>query len=138
MHILVVDDFAIAADSLAEMLTGLGHTTNVAYSGAHALEAMRDQPPDLVLLDINLPDLDGWQIAEALRNDGSESYVVAMTAANVPTFVARSARSGCDRHLVKPVDPADIERVIASAEARRAGHCPRRRPHVPAARPATS
>jgi CheY-like chemotaxis protein len=127
MHILVVDDFATAADALAEMLCHMGHTANVAYSGAHALEAVRDQRPDLVLLDINLPDLDGWQVAEALRSDGSESYVVAMTAANVPTYVARSARAGCDRHLVKPVDPADIERAIASAEARRAGHCPRRR-----------
>jgi two-component system, OmpR family, response regulator len=131
MHILVVDDYATSADSLAELLTDLGHSVNVAYSGAHALEAMRDQPPDLVLLDINLPDLEGWQVAEALRGDGSECYVAAMTASNVPTYVARSARAGCDRHLRKPVEPQDLERVLAAAEARRSGHCPRRKPsHV--------
>lgn len=136
MHILIVDDFASAAEALAELLSDLGHTTNVAYSGTQALQAMRDQPPDLALLDINLPDLDGWQVAQALRADGSECYVVAMTAANVPTYVARSARSGCDRHLTKPVTPSDLEVVVKSAELRRTGHMPRRRPAA-ALRPAT-
>jgi len=134
MHILVVDDFANAADSLSEWLTELGHSVSVAYSGVHALQAMRDLPPDLVLLDLNLPDLDGWHVAQALRDDGSECYIVAMTAANIPTYVARSARAGCDRHLLKPVAPADLEGVLASAEARRTGHCPRRKhpPSTPA------
>lgn len=128
MHILVVDDFANSADLLAELLTDLGHTVNVAYSGTQALQAMRDQPPDLALLDINLPDLEGWRVAEALREDGSDCYVVAMTAATVPTYVARSARSGCDRHMTKPVTPSDLDLVIASAELRRSGHMPRRKP----------
>ncbi|HET7845570.1 MAG TPA: response regulator [Xanthomonadales bacterium] len=136
MHILIVDDFAASAEVLGELLSDLGHTTNVAYSGTQALQAMRDQPPDLALLDINLPDLDGWQVAEALRADGSECYVVAMTAANVPTYVARSARSGCDRHVTKPVTPADLELLIKSAELRRSGQMPRRRTGA-ALRPAT-
>lgn len=129
MHILVVDDYANVADSLAELLTDLGHTVNVAYSGTQALQAMRDQPPDLALLDINLPDLEGWQVAQALRADGSDCYVVAMTAATVPSYVARSARAGCDRHMTKPVTPADLERVITSAELRRNGQMPRRKLH---------
>lgn len=107
LRILVVEDNKDAADSLAMLLRiQCAHTVDVAYTGLQALQVSNIHRPDVVLLDLGLPVMNGYQVAEALRAmpDANEIVIIAITGHSQPEAVEASAAAGIDLHLAKPVD----------------------------------
>jgi two-component system CheB/CheR fusion protein len=118
LHVLVVDDNADAAESLAALLRSSGQIVRVAYNGPDAVAAAVAHRPDVVLLDIGLPGMNGYEVASALRRQpGGGLALVAITGYGQDTDARRAAEAGFDRHLVKPVDPGQLERVLAAVVA---------------------
>ncbi|MFO0601521.1 MAG: PAS domain-containing protein [Polyangiales bacterium] len=116
-RVLVVDDNEDAADALATMLRLLGAEAAVAHDGAAALRRALEFKPDLVFLDIGMPDMDGYEVAGRLRGDPTLRHVtlVALTGWGSESDKARSRAAGFDRHLVKPVGLPEVEDVLARA-----------------------
>ncbi len=114
-RLLVVDDNQDAADSLAMLLRLQGHEVRVAYSGMAALELTKDYSPGLVLLDIGMPGMDGYEAARRLRQQPGLQNVVlaALTGWGQQEDRRRSAEAGFDHHLVKPPEPQALEGVLA-------------------------
>lgn len=108
--VIVVDDNVDAADTLADMLRAYGHRVTVAYTPEAALEAFVNAAIDLAVLDIGLPGITGYQLADLMRESGHNSQVrfVALTGFGQQFDKERSAAAGFAAHLVKPVDPAEI------------------------------
>ena len=121
-RILVVDDNVDAAESLSRLLRLQAHEVRVAYDGLAALAAARDMNPDVVLLDIGLPKLDGLEVARSLRarGDGPRPLLVAMTGFGQAEDRARTAAAGFDHHLTKPVDPKLLQTLLQTARGARA------------------
>ena len=119
-RVLVVDDNRDAADSLALLLQLWGHLPVVAYDGPSALEAARASPPDLVLLDIGLPGMNGFELASRLRGQpgGDDLLLVAITGYGQASDVRRAREVGFDHHFVKPIDPDVLLGLLASAAPR--------------------
>lgn len=114
-RILVVDDNVDAANSLAVLLRLWGHDTFVVHDGAEAIAAARTARPSVVLLDIGLPKLDGYQVARALRAELGlvDSRIIAMTGYGQAEDRRRTREAGFDLHLVKPVDLEQLEAILA-------------------------
>jgi signal transduction histidine kinase/DNA-binding response OmpR family regulator len=114
-RILVVDDNVDGADMLAGLLTLDGHAVHTVASGPRALESLDDFKPDIVLLDIGLPGLDGYEVARRIRADARRAglRLVAVTGYGRDADRERSQAAGFDAHLVKPVEFATLQRVIA-------------------------
>jgi PAS domain S-box-containing protein len=121
-RILVVDDNVDAAESLLRLLRQQAHEVRVAYDGLAAVAVAREMNPDVVLLDIGLPHLDGLEVARNLRarSDGPRPLLVAMTGFGQAEDRARTAAAGFDYHLTKPVDPKVLQTVMQSARMARA------------------
>jgi PAS domain S-box-containing protein len=102
--ILVVDDNVDAAEMLATLLEAEGHAPALAYDGASAMEMFESLRPEIVLLDLGLPDIDGLEVARHLRARSSDVMLVAVTGYGDDSMRARSRESGFDHHLLKPVD----------------------------------
>jgi CheY-like chemotaxis protein len=114
--ILVVDDNADAAQSLAVLLRLRGHEVQVALGGAEALQAANESMPELVLLDIGMPDIDGYEVARRLRSRfNSGLTLVALTGWGTEQDRRRSREAGFDHHLTKPVKLAAVEAVMTAA-----------------------
>lgn len=113
---LVVDDNEDAANTLAMILKLEGHEVDTAYSGAEALGRIEEFDPAVVLLDIGLPGLDGFQIAERIRAQPRHRNVrlVAITGYGQDADRARTREAGFASHLVKPVDFTELKRVLDS------------------------
>jgi CheY-like chemotaxis protein len=112
--VLVVDDNKDAAESLAELVELFGHSVEVAHDGPRAIALARENPPDVILCDIGLPGMSGYEIARTLRADPSSSFeLVAVSGYAQPEDLRRAAEAGFDRHLAKPPDPEEIERLLA-------------------------
>ncbi|MBA2263093.1 MAG: response regulator [Chloroflexi bacterium] len=105
-RVLVVDDNRDAANSLSELLRVDGYETRVAHDGAAAVELAESWGPEVILLDIGLPRLDGYEAARRIRalERGSEIRLIAVTGWGQAEDRAKSAAAGFDHHLVKPVD----------------------------------
>jgi CheY-like chemotaxis protein len=114
-RILVVDDNADAAESLALWLRLGGHEVRVAHDGPAALAAVDADPPEVVLLDIGMPGMDGYEVAQRLRRrPGLEHLVlVAMTGWGQEEDRRRSGEAGIDHHLVKPADLEALNGLLA-------------------------
>ena len=114
-RILVVDDNIDGADMLAGLLSLDGHAVQTVASGPEALERLDDFHPDIVLLDIGLPGLDGYEVARRIRADARRAGIrlVAVTGYGRDADRERSRDAGFDAHLVKPVEFATLQRVIA-------------------------
>lgn len=114
-RILVVDDNADAADSLGSLLQLEGHTVAVTYNSLDALAKLSDFEPNIVLLDIGLPEIDGYEIARRIRasHDHGRVRLIALTGYGQSDDRERAKRSGFDDHLVKPVDFTALQRVLA-------------------------
>jgi CheY-like chemotaxis protein len=112
--ILVVDDNRDLADSFAKLLRLMGHSVQTTHDGRQALEAARVFQPDLIFLDIGLPGMDGYAVAEALRHDTSlrSTLLVALTGYGAATDRQRSQAAGFSAHLVKPVRFADVHELL--------------------------
>jgi CheY-like chemotaxis protein len=110
LTILVVDDSADLVESEADLLAFQGHVVRTALNGEDALQLVDAQPPDVVLLDIRLPGMDGYAVARQIRarcaTYGKRPFVVAVTGCGNELDRQNSAEAGFDLHLVKPVDPA--------------------------------
>ncbi len=114
-RVLVVDDNVDAADSLGLLLAGGGHEIRVVHSGQAALDAAESFQPELVFLDIGLPDVSGYDVASSLRRtsrDGS-LRIVALTGWGNEEARVRSAEAGFDLHLTKPVQMDVLNRLLA-------------------------
>jgi CheY-like chemotaxis protein/two-component sensor histidine kinase len=114
-RILVVDDNRDAADSLGMMLRMMGHDVRTAYDGLEAVQAAAAFRPDLVLLDIGLPRMNGYEAARHLREQpwARSMALIALTGWGQEEDRRRALDAGCDHHLTKPVDPAALEKLLA-------------------------
>jgi CheY-like chemotaxis protein len=121
-RVLVVDDNVLSAQSLAMILRLEGHDVQVTHDGGLALEAVRRFRPEVVLLDIGLPGMDGYEVARRLRQQpdpGSGiALLIAVTGYAEDEARRRSREAGFDHHLVKPVDPDGVLALLASLEWR--------------------
>ncbi len=115
VRVLVVDDNVEAAEMLASLLQTIGHEVAVAHDGATAIDAAQSSPPDVALLDIGLPVMDGYEVAERLRElpACANTLLIALTGYGQPDDIARAARAGFARHFVKPVEIAEITALLA-------------------------
>ena len=123
----MVEDNVSAADSLAELLEMMGNEVRVARDGTSGLALARELLPDLVLCDIGLPDLDGYEVARVFRGDPLLRAVrlVALTGYTQPDEIERAREAGFDAHLGKPTDVRQLVKLFeddgeASAVDRRA------------------
>ena len=119
-RVLVVDDNVDAAHMMKAVLELDGHQVRVAHDGPSALAAAWELVPEVVLLDIGLPSMDGYEVARDLRADERIRgvYLVAVTGWGQEEDRARARASGFDAHLTKPADPAEIRRLVACAATR--------------------
>lgn len=101
-RLLVVDDEEALVDLLGDALRFAGYEVHVARSGFDALKVAADVQPDLVVLDVNLPDLDGFEVCHRLRRDGSESPVIFLTARDDPSDLRTGFTRGGDDYVTKP------------------------------------
>jgi PAS domain S-box-containing protein len=119
-RILIVDDNIDAADTLALLLAIEGHDTRVAYESAAALAVARNFQPDIILLDIGLPGMNGYEVAQAMRSfpDLSGVRLIALTGYGKSEDQQRTKAAGFDDHLVKPVDAASLAEALSHASPR--------------------
>ena len=113
-RILVVDDSLVNAASLEKLLLALGQDVQTAHDGKQAVELARSYKPDIILLDIGLPVMDGYEVAEVCRKDSALQNVtlVAMTGYGKEQDRQRSQAAGFNAHLVKPVNLQDLELLL--------------------------
>jgi len=116
VRVLVVEDNVDAAESLATLLGLWGHEVRIVHDGLEALDAAHAYHPEVVLLDIGLPGLDGYQVAERLRQDPEldGTLLVAMTGYGQPEDRRRSHEAGIQHHFVKPVEPFVLRNLLAA------------------------
>ncbi len=115
LRILVVDDNADAAEMLADVLATLGHQARTVNDGPSALESVLEFEPDVVLLDIGLPGMDGYEVARAMRRGGqTELRLIAVTGYGQDEDRRLSHEAGFDAHLTKPVDIRLLEQHLAA------------------------
>jgi two-component system, OmpR family, response regulator len=114
LHILIVEDDRDNARSLSLLLQTAGHLVEVAADGPAALRSACACPPDVVLLDIGLPGMDGYEVARRLVRRWGEQrpFLVAVTGYGHAAARRRSAAAGIDMHLVKPADPDGLLRLL--------------------------
>jgi CheY-like chemotaxis protein len=121
--ILVVDDQPSLAQMMAELLTDAGYATRTAENGREALAEVQAAPPDLLLLDVQMPELDGFEVASMLKADPATATIPIIM---VSAHEGRGARlvgleSGAEDYLSKPVDPAEllilVSRLLAGVPA---------------------
>ncbi|MDQ3027011.1 MAG: ATP-binding protein [Pseudomonadota bacterium] len=116
LRIVLIDDNVDANDSLNAVLRVMGHEVSTAFDGKAGFELVRDTHPQLVVCDIGLPGMDGYQIITRLRETvkGPMPYMIAVTGYGQPEDRARALASGFDHHLTKPVDVEELLRLIAA------------------------
>jgi CheY-like chemotaxis protein len=118
-----VEDNADARTTLRMMLSlGLGHTVYEAATGAAAVQLALEERPDIALVDLGLPDLDGHEVARRIRAalDKSSILLVAVTGYGMAEDFARTREAGFDVHLVKPVDASELEKLFEARSRARA------------------
>ncbi len=115
-RVMIVDDSVDGAESMCVLLEMLGHDVRVMYDGASALDAAAQFRPEVVILDIGLPDVDGYQVARALRAQPATAgaLLIALTGYGQDSDRQRTRAAGFDHHLVKPASLDDVERAIAA------------------------
>jgi CheY-like chemotaxis protein len=114
LRVLVAEDDADSAVSLARFLRGIGHEVEVATDGPAAVGAAQAHRPDVVLLDISLPGLDGWEVARRLQGHPAERrpLLIAVTGHDQEDDRRRSDEAGIDLHLAKPVGPDQLHWLL--------------------------
>jgi PAS domain S-box-containing protein len=118
LRILIVDDNVDAADSIAMLLGMEGHQTRSVNTARAALLTVPEFKPDVVLLDIGLPEMDGYEVARRLRAmDGTSMRLVAVTGYGQPADRRRARAAGFDEHMVKPVEPAILQDFLRSVQS---------------------
>lgn len=120
LHALVVDDRDDVAMGLALLLKHLGLVVQVANQGREALEKAASFRPDVIFLDIGLPDVSGYDACmEIRRRDwGAQVFIVAVTGRNEPEDLIRAAHTGFDRHVAKPMGLGTLQEILHTVKAR--------------------
>src|SRR5262249_53291987 len=115
-RVLIVDDNEDAAESLAMLIEVLGGQARIALNGLAGLQAVTEFRPDLVLLDIGMPGIDGYETCRRIRLDpfGRDVLIVALTGWGQEQDKRRAIDAGFDAHLTKPADPAVLERILSA------------------------
>ncbi len=118
-RVLVVEDNGDAAESLVRLVGAMGHDVVLARDGEQALELAARHRPEVVLLDIGLPTLDGYETAQLLREQpgGAERTLVALTGWGLPADKRRAAAAGFDHHVTQPADPRALAALIGAARS---------------------
>ena len=116
LKVLVVDDNVDAAKSVAMLLRTIGHDSRLAHDGDGAMQAALEYVPDVVLLDIGLPIIDGYEVAKWIRQAPALKNVVlvALTGYGQESDRHRTQEAGFDQHLVKPVDFAKVQSILVA------------------------
>lgn len=121
LDVLVVDDNKDSADSMTLLVEMLGHTARAAYDGPDALQSFGQRAPQVVLLDLSMPGMTGFDVIRRIREATSGDVIVAaMTGLGSDEDIARTRTAGFDAHLTKPVDLPELEGVLARAALRAA------------------
>lgn len=117
MKILVIDDQRDAVMTLERLLIRLGHEVSTARSGKAGLRLAREIQPEVIISDIGLPDMNGYELAQAIRADGElhSRRLVAVTGRDLDEDRDQALAAGFDHHLVKPVAFRDLEALLKSA-----------------------
>jgi PAS domain S-box-containing protein len=115
-RILIVDDNKIAAEMLGRVLTMMGHEIQLAHDGLEALAAAKKMQPELVLMDLGMPKLSGYEAAKRIRSElwGREMVLVALTGWGQEEDKQRTKDAGFDHHLTKPTEPAMLQDLLAN------------------------
>ncbi len=126
LRVLIVDDNEDAARSLEVLLSLDGHLVRTAATGHAAMQVLQSFVPDAALLDIGLPDIDGYELAQRLRTDERTqgTWLIALTGYGTASDLQRALRSGFDEHLTKPVDPDVLARCLDPAQRRVTAYAP--------------
>ncbi len=113
-RIVVADDNEDSAESFAMLLSFSGHEVRIVHDGISALDAVRDFRPDVAFLDIGMPGMTGYEVAQAVRAEpwGGDITLIAVTGWGQPDDRMRARSAGFDQHLVKPIDPAEVDRLL--------------------------
>lgn len=107
-RILLIEDHGPSRHGLAQYLNGFGYDVLEAADGMNGLVAAMTYLPDAIVLDLGLPDLDGWSVARELRSAAVTVPIIALTAADLPHERASALKAGCDLHLRKPCPPGTL------------------------------
>ncbi|MGE0797260.1 MAG: ATP-binding protein [Lautropia sp.] len=120
--VLIVDDNVDAAEALAELLKLWGYRTHVVHDGRDVLPLLPELAPDVILLDIGLPGLDGYQVAARIRAESrwARMRLIAVTGYGQASDLEQTRAAGFERHLVKPVDPGRLAEVLGESRPSRA------------------
>ena len=120
-RLLIVDDLKDSADSLAKLMELMGHEVHTAYSGEEAVLAAAKFQPDLVLLDIGMPKLNGYDACRHIREQpwGKGMFLIALTGWGQEQDRRRADQAGFNAHIVKPVDPGALVKLLASVPVQR-------------------
>jgi two-component system CheB/CheR fusion protein len=120
-RVLIIEDIQDAADTLRDLLALLGCEVEIARSGRTGVELARTMQPDVVLCDIGLPGMDGYQVAAALREDPltRSAWLIAVSGYGQEEDRRRSREAGFDQHLTKPVDCVELQQLLGVGPARR-------------------
>ncbi|MBW8010478.1 MAG: response regulator [Chloroflexi bacterium] len=115
MKILVIEDNQDNRDLVSFLLEHAGHEITTAVNGIEGIEAAQVQHPDLILLDLALPEMDGWEVAKKLKTDPTTSDItlVALTAYTMPEDKRRAMDAGCEGYLSKPINAATFPGEVA-------------------------
>ena len=114
-RVLVIEDNIDGARLMAALIRTMGHEVDYAINGYAALQLFDAFLPDVVIVDLALPDMTGWALARTLRQKpgGEKLRIYATTGRYGEEARQRSLASGCDEHLLKPLDPAQIEKLLS-------------------------
>ncbi len=113
LKILVVDDNVLAADSLAKLMNKIGMQAEARYSGAEALLLAQKETYDLIVLDIGMPQMDGYEVVKRLRERGVLSPIVALTGYGLAEDKQKATDAGFTTHVTKPIGLQEIRQLIA-------------------------
>jgi two-component system response regulator TctD len=119
MIVLIIDDDAEVGDTIGELLRRRGHTVTAITSGRQGLALAASTAFDLVILDVRMPEMDGFTLLSALRHQGCKAGVVMLTGNSDVEDAVKASHLGADDYLPKPVRLAALERVISSIAQRR-------------------
>jgi CheY-like chemotaxis protein len=115
IRVAVIDDNRDAADIMGMLIEEQGGSVRVAYDGTSGIAAAREFRPDVLLLDIGMPDMDGYEVCRRLRVElGTELRIIALTGWGQDQDKRSAFQSGCDAHLTKPADPQQLADTIRS------------------------
>lgn len=118
LRVVVVDDNVDSAEAMSLLVRHYGHDVQIAHDGEHALLVAEAHRPHVVLLDIGLPRVDGYEVARRLRTQpwASAISIVAVSGWSEDSGRARSREAGFDRYLVKPADPDELLKLLADVQ----------------------